>query len=217
MILSYQLQSVLQLSVLSRVHFSDLPPLAMQTSTSPSDLSFLPVCVSASDVIAGKPEPEKRRIRSEPLDKRPTCLELQRPWSKQTMLDHAEALAEASHAAHDATHAARAVVSKAGGDTRNLHSLPNLCESPGETTARRLPSRSLSASQSMNSAPSPASVHSTTFEFLLSGGGAPQQQQQQQQQKQCSSLADAAARSSQTVMAARASMATKAHSTPLIA
>jgi hypothetical protein len=183
----------------------------MQTSTSSSDLSFLPVCVtSAIDVIAGKPEPEKRRIRSKPLDKRPTCLELQRPWSKQTMLDHAEALAEASQAAHDATHAARAVVSKAGGDTRNLHSLPNPCESPGETTARRLPSRSLSASHSMDSAPSPASVHSTTLEFLLSGGGAPQQQQQQQQQqKQCSSLANAAARSSQTVMAARASMATK--------
>ena len=182
--------------------------LAMQTSTSPPELSSSPVCeTSATDVSAAKPE--KRRMRSKALDERPTCLQLQRPWSKQTMLDHADALAEASKAVHGATHAARAAVTKAGGDTSNLHSSPNLGESLGETT-RLLPPSSLPSSQSMETAPSPAAVHSTTLEFLLGGGGAPQQQKQQR----CSSLADAAARSSQTIMAAHASMTTKVLPTP---
>ena len=167
---------------------------------------FSPVCVtSAIDDSAAEPEPEKkRRMRSKALDERPSLRTS--TWSQQTMLDYADALAEASKAAHDATHAARA----AGGDTNDLYSSPNPRESPGETTPRLLPSRSLSPLQSMKTAPSSRAIQPTTFEFLHGGGGAPQQQQQQR----CSSLADAAARSSQTVMAARASMTTRVYPAP---
>ena len=179
---------------------------------------YSPLCVASANVLcAASSDEHKRRMRSGSLEERALPSST---WSNETTLYYAVRLAEASKIAHDATVAARAAVAEAGGDAGalppSLFPSPRLRESPGETTPRAPPARTLTSPASMSVSPPPALTgrvpqralpHQRPIRSFQSFGA-------QQPPRRCSSLAEAALRSSETVMSARFQRATGAPMPP---